>query len=103
MRPVPITAETDAAILRLIKAGVSVRETARRLDLSDKFVTKRRNALLGRVPRQWQALPRDAEPIAITGGPLCPQDDSRHVEACLAHGGFVRAEVINGRTVWVAP
>jgi len=29
--------------------------------------------------------------------------DDDHVALCLAHGGFVRAEVVNGKTVWIRP
>lgn len=44
---------------------------------------------------------RAAAENATPWTPPKPDRDDDYVAACIAEGGFVRAEIINGRTVWV--
>lgn len=49
---------------------------------------------------QTQAAHQRYGSLAAYEPPVANRDDE-HVAACIAEGGFVRAELVKGRTVWV--
>ena len=78
-----------------------VRLAARRLDIAITVGAPRRKANPPKVLLEREC--EDDERFEAPARCLVHNGDERHVARCLAHGGFVRVELIAGRPVHVWP
>lgn len=91
--------EDDKLILKLTRQGLNAAEIGRRMGRSWDSVRTRRAVLRGKKAKKNRGAGKQQT------APASPklENDDLHVAACLAQGGFVRAEVLNGRAVWIWP
>jgi len=82
-------------MLRLRERRVTVKAIAEKFGRTEKAVDSK----LAKIRRGGVHL-RGRLPDAVR--PIRNRDDA-YVAACLAQGGFVAAEVVNGKTVWIRP
>lgn len=100
------TDDEDRQIIAMVKADVTRTEIAKRLNRSPGSISGRVGKLrtMGLLPSD---VPVRRAAVCASGylavPPLRLDRDDELVIACLAHGGFPRAEVIQGLTYWFGP
>lgn len=106
---IEVSPEIAAAKARIdaLAADIDARAAERRAKRQAKLRPPVRGLTIlpGRVQRSERAARRQMDQVDDRGSPplTLGDGDERLVRACLAHGGFPTAGVLNGKTVWIGP